>query len=199
MKWMSSLPIVLVAIVGVVALTLDDRPDYETAPRAPKRGLIVPAKSIAVENSLSANETLLVSETLEFPREAPKEIPVEAPKGKPALAGKPAPAGKKAPTPKSSAPDIVVRKVEVPRSRVDVEARRLHPDERLQQAVMAAITRLPNLSGQIAVEAKDAVVRLSGWTTTPGQSRRAQNAAARVDGVRQVVNEIRPRMGAITS
>ena len=178
---MNSLPIVLVAVVGLAALALDDLPEYDSARRPMKPPVVTPpaltppamtlAKAVPVEETLAPNEAVIA----------------------------PAPAGRKAPTAPPTKRDVVTQRVETPRSRVDVEGRRLGRDERLQHAVMSAIKRAPNLTGQIAVEAKDAVVRLSGWTLTPGQSLRAEKAAARVEGVREVRNEIRPRMGVITS
>ena len=164
--------------------------------------------AVPVEKSLSPNEALVANGPVDTVAEAPTPKAANADAAK-APKAKPASAGRSPPTTKAPTRDVVVltadavhkavHKTEAPRSRVDVEGRRLSPDERLQNAVMSAITRQPNLSGQIAVEARDAVVRLSGWTMTPGQSLRVEKTAARVDGVRRVVNEIRPRMGAITS
>lgn len=195
MKLMESLPIVFVVLVAAAALALDDTPEYESVPKPPERpAALVPAVALPVEKTLSPNEALVAGETLELPTEAPKPKAASA-KGK-------------APTRHVPTRNVTVRtakaepprsRLEVPRSRVDVEGRRPGPDERLRHAVMGALTRQPNLSGKIGVEARDAVVRLSGWTTTPGESLRAEKAAARVDGVRRVVNEIRPRMGPITS
>jgi hypothetical protein len=185
MKLMETLPIVFVAVAALAVLALDDAPAYEPAPRVEKPAKMVAVQSVPAETSLSPNEALVTTDTVEFAPVAPKE--------------KRAGAGKKTPTAKAPTREVTASKAEAPRSRLHVEARRLHPDERLRRAVMGAITRQPNLSGQIAVEARNAVVRLSGWTVTPGQSLRAEKAAARVDGVRHVVNEIRPRMGVITS
>jgi osmotically-inducible protein OsmY len=47
------------------------------------------------------------------------------------------------------------------------------------------------------VESHDAVVTLTGYTTTGGQAMRAARAAGSVQGVRYVQNEIRPRVGRI--
>ena len=82
---------------------------------------------------------------------------------------------------------------------ITVEERRLSNDERIQLAVMDLIANHPSLSGRIGVVSEDAVVTLTGYTTTSGQRDRAGREAGRVEGVRHVVNEIRPRIGAITS
>lgn len=214
MKLLETLPIVFVALVAAAALAFDDVPAYEPTP-LPERALaeralaekafagkpvtektatMVPTVAFPAEKSLSPNEALVTGEAVEIPKAAPRRKAAVAGK-KPPTAKVPAREAREVPVP----PEVIVRTVEVPRSRVDVEGRRLDPDQRIQQAVMRAITSQPNLSGQIAVESRDAVVRLSGWTTTPGQSLRAEKTAARVDGVQRVVNEIRPRMGAITS
>ena len=185
MKWMETVPFVLIAVVAAAALAFDDRPDYQGAPRLEKPAVKGVVKAVPVEKSLLPNESLVIEDHLEFPRKAPARTAA-------------APASPRA-TPVPPPPrEVVVQKGETPRSRVEVEARRLTADQRLQHAVMAAIRSQGNLSGQIAVETRDAVVWLSGWTLTPGQSLRAEKSAARVSGVRRVVNEIRPRMGAIT-
>ena len=80
---------------------------------------------------------------------------------------------------------------------VTVETRRLTLDERIQGDVMDAIYNMPNISGKIGVESHDAVVTLTGYTTTGGQAWRAAREAGRITGVRYVNNEIRPRVGRI--
>jgi hypothetical protein len=82
---------------------------------------------------------------------------------------------------------------------ITVEQQRLTLDERIQADVMDLLARNPNLSGKIGVVAQDAVVTLTGYTTTSGMAWRAGRDARGVQGVRHVVNEIRPRVGAITS
>jgi hypothetical protein len=82
---------------------------------------------------------------------------------------------------------------------VTVTEQRLTTDQRIQADVMDLLARSENLSGQIGVESRDSVVTLSGWTATSGQAWRAGRDAGRVIGVKHVVNEIRPRIGAITS
>jgi len=78
---------------------------------------------------------------------------------------------------------------------VTIEERRLSLDERIQGDVMDAILRTRNLHGKIGVESKDAVVTLSGWTSTPGEAYRAGRAAGAVRDVKYVQNYIRPRIG----
>ena len=185
MKLLETLPIVFVGLAALAVLALDDVPAYESVAKPEARPVVLPVKAVPPAESLLPSEKLVAEDTLKFPREAPKAKASSAPK--------------KAPPPASPPKrDLAVNQGPVPQ-RIEVEQRRLDPDKRLQQAVMRAITRQPNLSGQIAVEARDSVVRLSGWTLTPGQSLRAEKAAARVEGVRHVLNEIRPRMGVITS
>ncbi|MGZ5081651.1 MAG: BON domain-containing protein [Usitatibacter sp.] len=78
---------------------------------------------------------------------------------------------------------------------ITVETQRLSNDERIQAQVMDKLASNPYLSGKIGVESNDAVVRLSGWTTTAGMAYRAQRDASSIVGVRYVQNEIRPRIG----
>ena len=71
-------------------------------------------------------------------------------------------------------------------------------DQRVQAAVMDALARNDSLAGKVGVESQDRVVNLSGYLTTAGQVMRAGRTAAAVNGVRYVVNEIRPKVGAVT-
>jgi hypothetical protein len=90
--------------------------------------------------------------------------------------------------------------VEAPRApAITVEQQRLTVDQRIQADVMDLLARNPNLSGKIGVVSQDAVVTLTGYTTTSGMAWRAGRDARGVYGVRHVVNEIRPRVGGITS
>lgn len=77
---------------------------------------------------------------------------------------------------------------------ITIEERRLTLDERIQGNVMDVLLS-QNLSGKIGVESQDAVVTLTGYTTTVGQAQRAGRYAASVEGVRAVQNQIRPRVG----
>jgi hypothetical protein len=81
------------------------------------------------------------------------------------------------------------------RTAITVEERRLTRDERIQSEVMDRLAGNPRLDGRIGVETRDSVVRLSGWTRTVGQARAAERDARGIEGVRYVVNEIRPRVG----
>jgi hypothetical protein len=76
---------------------------------------------------------------------------------------------------------------------------RLTEDQRIQAEVMERLATNPRLTGKIGVESADSVVRLSGYLMTSGQVWHAERDARSVRGVRHVVNEIRPRVGAITS
>jgi hypothetical protein len=78
---------------------------------------------------------------------------------------------------------------------ITVERQRLTADQRIQAQLMDAIAQAPNMSGHIGVESQDQVVTLSGWTTTSGQAQRAVRYAYAIDGVKDVRNEIRPRVG----
>lgn len=70
-------------------------------------------------------------------------------------------------------------------------------DQRIQANVMNVLARNPELSGRVVVESKDQVVNLSGYLATQGQVFRAGRDASHVQGVKYVVNEIRPRVGAV--
>ena len=76
---------------------------------------------------------------------------------------------------------------------------RLTEDQRIQAEVMERLATNPRLTGKIGVESMDSTVRLSGYLMTSGQVWHAERDARSVRGVRHVVNEIRPRIGAITS
>ncbi len=78
---------------------------------------------------------------------------------------------------------------------ITVEQKRLTVDERIQADVMDRIAQTQNLSGKIGVETRDAVVTLTGFTSTAFQAERAGRAARSVDGVRDVQNLIRARVG----
>jgi osmotically-inducible protein OsmY len=82
---------------------------------------------------------------------------------------------------------------------ITIEKPRLTEDQRIQADVMDVLATNPTLSGKIGVVSEDSVVTLTGYTLTSGQAWRAGRDAGRVRGVRHVVNEIRPRVGGITS
>ena len=72
-------------------------------------------------------------------------------------------------------------------------------DQRIQSEVIGVLSRHPGLTGRIAVETADQVVTLSGHLMTESQIRTAGRETGRVNGVRHVVNEIRPRVGQVTN
>ena len=72
-------------------------------------------------------------------------------------------------------------------------------DQRIQSEVIGVLSRHPGLTGRIAVETADQVVTLSGHLMTESQIRTAGREAGRVNRVRHVVNEIRPRVGQVTN
>jgi len=72
-------------------------------------------------------------------------------------------------------------------------------DERIQAKVMEVLANNPELSGKVGVESRDQVVNLSGYLLTSGQVMRAGRDASKVQGVRYVVNEIRPRLGTVAN
>ena len=86
-----------------------------------------------------------------------------------------------------------------PAPAITVEQQRLSVDQRIQADVMDLLARSPNMTGKIGVVSEDSVVTLTGWTTTTGMAWRAGRDARGVHGVRHVVNEIRPKVGGITS
>lgn len=97
----------------------------------------------------------------------------------------------------SDAKAIPVVESSIAQPGITVEMQRLSEDERIQAAVMEKLANSSNLSGKIGVESNDAVVRLSGYTTTAGQAWRAGRDAGSVVGVRYVENEIRPLVGRV--
>ena len=88
-----------------------------------------------------------------------------------------------------------VQRESVAQPPIAVETKRLSDDERIQLAVMDVLAANQHLSGKISVQSNDRVVKLSGWTRTSGQAWQAERDARRVEGVRYIQNEIRPRIG----
>jgi osmotically-inducible protein OsmY len=84
-------------------------------------------------------------------------------------------------------------------SPITVTEQRIALDKRIQAEVINVIARNPELSGRVSVETRDQVVNLSGYLTTRGQVRRAGLEAGRVQGVKFVVNEIRPQLGVVNN
>ena len=81
---------------------------------------------------------------------------------------------------------------------ITVTEQRSALDARIQSDVMNALARNETLAGKIGVESHAQVVNLSGYLMTSGQVMRAGRTAAGVNGVKYVVNEIRPRVGVVT-
>lgn len=94
-----------------------------------------------------------------------------------------------------AAPATPAVRASMPQPPVIVEERHMTLDERIQADVMDKLAAMPNVTGKIGVESRDAIVRLTGYTMTSGQAYRAGRAAGSVMGVRYVENEIRPRVG----
>jgi len=82
---------------------------------------------------------------------------------------------------------------------ITVTEQRLTEDQRIQVQVMDALARNPTLTGKVGVVTHDQIVNLSGWLMTNGQVMGAGREAGSVMGVRYVVNEIRPKVGAVTN
>lgn len=97
------------------------------------------------------------------------------------------PGAPKAPVPRSTS--------EAREPRIEVTRPRLTRDQRLQGDVIEALARNTSFSGRIGVVSEKAVVTLTGYTLTPGQADRAGRTARGIEGVRGVVNHIRPRIG----
>lgn len=152
--------------------TLVPAPSAE-APAAPATATATP-ETVATPLALEPNETVVTAE----------ERPAAPIASAPAVTPAPAPA---VPVAERAEPSI------------EVTRQRLTPDQRIQADVMDLLARNPNLSGQIGVVTEDRVVTLTGWTATSGQAWRAGRDARGIEGVRHVVNQIRPRVGAISS
>jgi len=68
-------------------------------------------------------------------------------------------------------------------------------DDRITSDVIGQIATDPRISGVIGVQTDNNVVTLDGRVTTPGQARRAEMDAHSVDGVAEVQNQLRTRVG----
>jgi len=97
--------------------------------------------------------------------------------------------------PATTAEPVIVPVPASPEPSITVTEQRLTVDERIQADVMDVIRRNETLTGKVGVESNDQVVTLSGWLVNSGQIMRANRDARSVDGVRYVVNEIRPKVG----
>ena len=80
-------------------------------------------------------------------------------------------------------------------NRIEVEAPRYSTDQRITNDVVDVLATDPRLSGKIGVVTNDRTVHLTGRVTTPGQADIASRDAMSVDGVREVRNELRTRVG----
>ena len=79
---------------------------------------------------------------------------------------------------------------------ITVEAPRYYnDDQRITADVVDAIASDGRIRGDIGVSTYRSNVELTGRVTTPGQRDRAGRAARSVDGVGEVQNLIRPRVG----
>ena len=94
---------------------------------------------------------------------------------------------------------VAGRTPEPARAAITITEPRLTVDQRIQADVIDLLARNPNLSGRVGVVSEDATVTLTGWVATSGQAWRAGRDARGVVGVRHVVNEIRPRVGGVSS
>jgi hypothetical protein len=155
----------------------------------------------AYEHNSSYVPEIAVSENAGGPTQTPEAmalspnetvVATEAP-----ASSEPSTATEAAPAPKTEMPAAVAQVPVEPA--ITIEKPRLTPDQRIQAEVMEILAANPTLSGKIGVVSEDRVVTLTGYTLTSGQAWRAGRDAGRVQGVRHVVNEIRPRVGGITS
>ena len=78
---------------------------------------------------------------------------------------------------------------------IEITRPRLTRDQRIQADVIDLLARNPAISGKIGVVSEHAVVTLTGYTATSGQAYRAGLQARSVEGVREVQNLIRGRVG----
>ena len=92
----------------------------------------------------------------------------------------------------------VVERPTVGEPPITIEHKRLTLDERIQADVLDRIAGVQNVSGKVGVETHDAVVTLTGRVTNAGQAYRVERMARSVDGVRDVDNRIRARVGGST-
>jgi hypothetical protein len=76
-----------------------------------------------------------------------------------------------------------------------VTAPRMTEDQAITADVVDRIATNPNISGRIGVETYNRDVTLTGRTVTEGQAERAEREAKSVEGVKEVTNLIRPRVG----
>lgn len=159
------------ALVSVLAVTATAWAASEVF-TAPTQSTIVPIedKVLHPPAPIAERETLETNETIVPAKEEQPAMAIE----------RPAP---------------VVERVAPVEPTITIEQKRMTLDERIQSEVMDRLAGAPNLSGRIGVESHEAVVTLTGYTTTSGQAYRAERAARSVEGVRSVDNRIRARVG----
>ena len=68
-------------------------------------------------------------------------------------------------------------------------------DDRITSEVIGNIAADPNINGIVGVQTENSVVTLDGRVSTPGQALRAGYDAHRADGVSEVQNRLRTRVG----
>ena len=78
---------------------------------------------------------------------------------------------------------------------ITVYGDRRSEDQAITDDVANAIADDPRISGYVGVETLRNDVTLTGLVTTPGQAQRAARDARSVDGVRDVHNYVRARVG----
>ena len=78
---------------------------------------------------------------------------------------------------------------------ITVTAQRSGSDQRINASVVAAIAGDGRISGHIGVDTLNANVTLTGRVMTPAMAERAASDARSVDGVADVTNYIRARVG----
>ena len=132
----------------------------------------MPAEPLAPQDSLAPNEAVVRPDDSVLDS-TPPAVPQAAP-----VAAVPAPAVER-----------------TAQASITIEERRLTLDERIQGDVMDRIAQGQNVSGKIGVETHDAMVTLTGYTSTAGQAYRVGREARGIAGVKGVDNQIRPRIG----
>jgi len=161
------------AAVAATAWATNESLSY-TTPYEPASQAAVASPAMTRSDAVAPIESLSPSESVVSPSEAP------------------APA---APVADRSMPQTPVAAADISQPGITIEERRLTVDQRIQADVMERIAGMQNVSGKIGVESNEAVVTLTGYTSTAGQAYRVGREARAVIGVRYVDNQIRPRIG----
>ena len=145
-----------------------------------ERAEVTPREVPRVEDSLSSNESVVRPDDSVLSPTPPPDSQMAPVSISPSIAS---PAIAPAPQRSATQPQITI------------EEKRLTVDERIQADVMDRIASLQNVSGKIGVESHEAVVTLTGYTSTAGQASRVGREARSIIGVKSVENLIRPRIG----